>query len=151
MTASIWFPFPITGQFLSPRRFMLESPFLYRDSEKGWSVTVEAGFTTDFNSSPRGLWNLFAPWDYLEAGLIHDWLYRYPAAITLHKPGILSLPLSRSACDAIHYRILTILGCPRWKRWGAWLLIRAGGWSPWQNYRRSSTPSSYDHPKEMDL
>ena len=41
------------------------------------TITVPAGFITDFASIPRGLWNLFPPTGkYGKAAVIHDYLYR---------------------------------------------------------------------------
>jgi hypothetical protein len=135
------FPLPIDGYFVPghTRRFVLESSFIYQDPQKNWIVTVPAGFETDFNSSPRGMWNLFAPWDYPEAGLVHDWLYQHPDR--LERMGSSLYRLGRRECDDIHRRILDILGCSWWKRQGAYTLIRLGGWVPWNKYRQKEQNS----------
>ena len=119
------FPIPLSGQFEdNGRRLILTSPLIYIDPDKNLYIEVPAGFETDFNSTPRGLWNVFPPWSYPEAGVVHDWLYKTPGSF------------SRAQCDDIHRRILDLLGCPWIKRQAAWLALRAGGWKPWSNYRQ---------------
>lgn len=114
----------VTGMFKNNgRQITLTVPFVYVDD--GIVVRVPVGFCSDFNSVPRGLWNVFPPWEYPNAGIVHDWLYRYPGG----RP--------RRAVDAIHRRILAIDGASRWFRVAAWLGIRAGGWKPWGEYRKA--------------
>jgi hypothetical protein len=104
------------------RKLTLSSAFAYRDGDV--VVTVPSGFTTDFNSVPRPLWFWFPPWECPEAALVHDWLYRRPNG------------RSRETVDAIHRRIMELKGERKSKRVAAWLGIRAGGWKPWNEYRR---------------
>lgn len=104
------------------RRLILTRPFLYVD-DGGVSIEAPAGFETDFNSVPRGLWNFFPPWEYPAAGVIHDWLYRHPGL------------RSRADCDAVHRRLMEIEGASAFLRRCAWLGLRAGGWKPWNQYR----------------
>lgn len=130
------FPLPLRGEFHdNGERIILLSPFVYEDKDKQIIVKVPEGFESDFNSVPRPLWGYFPPWQYPEAGVIHDWLYRHPEGfMNLQKTGQ-QTPLSREDCDDIHRRILDILGC-RWsKRQVAYLGLRAGGWRPWNRYR----------------
>jgi hypothetical protein len=118
-----------TGVFRSNgRRFILTRELIFVDGDL--RVTVPAGFDTDFNSVPRGLWNFFPPWEYPEAGIVHDWLYQHPGAC------------SRGEVDAIHRRILEIEGASKFFRTMAWLALRAGGWSPWGEYRRREHPET---------
>lgn len=133
MSPSHIFPAAIQGKFSDDgRKFTLEQDFLYRDEEKDVFVTVPEGFETDFNSVPGPFWAYFAPWEYLEAGLVHDWLYRHPEGF---ESDSLRPPLSRQQVDAIHRRILHLKGC-RWsKRQAVYLALRAGGWKPWGRYR----------------
>ena len=124
MAPSKHFPLPLSGQFEdNGRRLILTTPLIYLDQEKNLYIEVPAGFKTDFNSVPRGLWNVFPPWQYPEAGVVHDWLYKAPGSF------------SRGDCDDIHRRILDILGCSWIKRQGAWLVLRSAGWKPWNSYR----------------
>lgn len=116
------FPFPLTGTFTdNGRRFALAAPFVFVDGEV--KVEVPAGFVTDFNSVPRGLWNFFPPWEYPEAGVIHDFLYRFNG-------------MSRACADVIHLRILELKGASWWKRYTAYAGIRVGGGAAWDRYRQ---------------
>lgn len=112
------FPLPLRMEMQdNGRRAVLLAPFIFTD----WPTYVEVptGFETDFNSVPRGLWNIFPPWQHPEAGVVHDYLYR--------KPG----SHSRREADAVHRRILELTGAPRIKRWSAWLALRSFGWNAW--------------------
>jgi hypothetical protein len=70
------------------------------------------------------LWNVFPPWEYPEAGVVHDYLYRVAG------------DHSRGFADGVHRRILELLGCPAWKRRAAWTAIRAFGWYGWRQSRK---------------
>lgn len=133
------FPSRIIGYFEengSGRYFTLTEAFTFVDGDE--TIVVPAGFRTDFNSVPRLAWAYFSPWDHLEAGVVHDWLYKTPGN------------RNRTSCDAVHRRILHLKGV-RWsKRQVVWASIRAGGWVPWNRYRQaetttSSMPSPGDH------
>lgn len=126
VVASITAHFPngtVSGEFEDRgRRLTISRELVFVDG--GLRVVVPVGFETDFNSVPRGLWNFFPPWEYPEAGVVHDYLYQFPAAF------------SRADVDAVHRRIMQIEGASRFLRTAAWLGIRAGGWKPWNTYRR---------------
>ena len=133
---SINFPDPIDGKFSEDgSKFTLDSDFEYIDEEKDLYVLIPAGFQTDFNSVPRPLWGYFPPWQYLEAGLVHDWLYKAPERFTSKsfKP-----PLSRQQVDDIHRRILDLKGCRWTKRQIIYAALRAGAWVAWNRYRSNS-------------
>lgn len=116
------FPFPLDGDFVDAagETFMLDSVFVFVDGEV--RVEVPEGFVTDFNSVPRGLWNFFPKSQYPQAGVVHDFLYRYNG-------------VSRKTADQVHKRILTLSGCGVVKRNLAYAFLRAGGWKPWARYR----------------
>lgn len=123
---NIHFPLPLRMELKeNGRRALLLAPFVFRDWKDalnpGFEIEVPAGFQTDFNSVPRGLWNFFPPWEYPEAGVVHDYLYVTPGSIT------------RREADAVHRRILELKGCSRWKRWAAWLGIRTFGRGYWNS------------------
>lgn len=125
----------VCGQFAkSGRGMILTQPFLYVDGDV--RVEVPSGFPTDFNSVPRGGWNIFPPTEYPEAAVVHDFLYRNPGK------------LSRGQVDDIHNRIMEIEGAS-WKlrkvvRISLWL----GGWVPWGKYRRAEEVKGYAGPKD---
>lgn len=99
----------------SGRKGTLLFPYVYRNDEV--EVTVPAGFETDFNSVPRGLWNFLPPWEYPEAAVVHDYLYRNPELA------------SRALADRTHRRVMIENGAPRWKAWTAWSALRSFGWA----------------------
>jgi hypothetical protein len=121
------FPFTANG-----RRIVLTHDFAYVDVVDGRTINVliPAEFDSDFNSTPRALWTWFPPWECPEAGLTHDYLYQHPGTLT------------RADVDRIHRRIMELKGERKAKRVAAWLGIRAGGWSPWGEYRRRESPGT---------
>jgi hypothetical protein len=135
-----YFPAEIDGKFCkdNPRRFTLDADFIYDDPEKDIRVVIPAGFTTDFNSTPWIVWWYFSPYDVLEAGLVHDWLYKSPAAFT---STTLKPPLDRGQCDDIHRRILDLKGM-RWsKRNIIYGFLRSGGVVAWNRHRAADVTS----------
>ncbi len=119
-----FFPEPLRGEFLeNGRKLLLTEDFTYRDEEENQLIEVPQGFLSDFNSVPRGLWNIFPPWQYPEAGIVHDWLYHYPEG------------RDRGQCDRVHRRILHILGCPNVVRWAAYSALRLGASASWGRHR----------------
>lgn len=109
----------LVGEFLdNGRKFRLTEPFKFEN------IVVPTGFVTDFNSVPRGLWNVFPPWQYPEAGVVHDWLYHFPGG------------WSRGDCDRAHSRVLEAGGCPWLKRKLVYGALRAGGWGAWKQHRK---------------
>jgi hypothetical protein len=116
------------------RSMTLTEPFRFVDGPL--VVDVPVGFTTDYNSVPRGLWNFFPPWEYPEAGVVHDFLYRSPGTLT------------RGQVDDIHGRIMEIEGAGFWLRRGARMGLRLGGWSPWSKYRDAERVKGVAGPKD---
>ena len=108
------------------RRLTLFHALTYTDAER--VITVPAGFVTDFNSTPWGLWNFFPPWQYPQAGVVHDFLYQFNG-------------VTRAEADQVHARILEALGCGLFKRRTVYLALRAGGWVAWKRYREAEKPA----------
>lgn len=138
MTSHDYFPAPIDGKFCkdNPRRFTLDTDFVYDDPEKDIRVVVPAGFTTDFSSIPSLFWAYMAPWEHPEAGVVHDWLYKSPAAFasTTYKP-----PLTQAQCDDMYRRILDLKGV-RWsKRQTLWSILRIAGGVSWNRHRAADS------------
>ncbi len=92
-------------------------PYFYDNEEI--SVVVPEGFSTDFNSVPRPLWSIFPPWEFPEAAVVHDYLYRHHDVT------------SRALADRTHRKVMIENGAPRWKAWTAWAALRAFGMVAW--------------------
>jgi hypothetical protein len=115
------FPLPLIGELKENGTLIeLEAPFAFVDDD--YIIAVPAGFVCNFNSVPRGFWNIFPPWKYPEAGVVHDYLYRYNG-------------LTRKEADLIHRRILELKGCPWWLRHTAYAALRLFGGRTWDTYR----------------
>ena len=113
-------PLPLLLRYINGRHWILIGPFAYVPR----LLFIHAGFRTDFNSIPRGLWNILPPTDYGEAAVIHDYLYQFNG-------------VERGMADDIYREILTLLGAPRWKRRLMWSGVRLGGWWAWRKYRKA--------------
>ena len=115
------FPNPLRGEFLkNGEEFILLDEFIYENGDT--RIEVPKHFVSDFNSVPRGLWNIFPPWQYPEAGVVHDFLYR------THPEGF-----TRKQADQIHQDILKILGCPWIKRKASYRMLRWFGGGAWKD------------------
>lgn len=101
------------------RTWFLLAPFLYlRGAE---TITVPAGFESDFASTPRALWSIFPPYStYGRASLIHDWLYWEQRK-------------SRAQADAILLEAMTCVGVAQWQRTVLYYAVRAFGWYAWHD------------------
>jgi hypothetical protein len=69
----------------------------------GDTITVPAGFVTDFASVPKTFWGILPRWDkYGQAAVLHDYLYN-------------SLKRSRIDSDKIFLEAMEVLDVPKWK------------------------------------
>lgn len=110
-------------EYRAGRRYELIAPFVYESATAGvGTITVPAGFVTNFHSSPRLLWSIFPPDDWAQAAVAHDHLYA---------TGF----VTRAQADAVHREMLLLLGAPAWRARTMWLGLRAGGWKSWRDYR----------------
>jgi hypothetical protein len=106
------------------RSIVLLRPFRYVDEEYGIDVTVPQWFTSDGNSVKQAAWWFFSIWDFVAAPVVHDWIFRYPPA-----------GWTRQNCDFVHWRILRLSGCPRWKAEIVFQLLSKGSRGAWDRYR----------------
>lgn len=97
-------------------------------------VTVEAGFITDFASTPRVIWSLFPPWGkYGKAAVVHDKLYR-TRLVTNKAQG--NWTVTRHEADCVLWEAMGVTGTPTVSRLCIYLGVRLGGWVAWNRYRR---------------
>ncbi|MFM0738569.1 DUF1353 domain-containing protein [Paraburkholderia xenovorans] len=93
----------------------LLSPLVYRSDIAGMTLTVPAGFETDFASVPRVFFAFMLVGDTAhEASALHDWLY------TEHT-------VSRQMADAVLREAARASGVPAWRAWLLWAGVRIGG------------------------
>ena len=90
-------------------------------------ITVSEGFVTDFNSVPRLFWRVIPPAEFGEAGLLHDFLYRYA-----ENKGV---PVTRDQADQVHREFLQWKNAPAWKVLVMYRTLRLFGWKRWNEYR----------------
>jgi hypothetical protein len=122
MTINEYFPRPLHLEPMeNGHRWLLVAPFEFVDGVD--FVHVPAGFVSDLNSVPRVVWWWFPKTESPAAGLVHDFLYRYPGKRT------------REQVDKMHLRILELLGVRKSKRMAAYYGIRIGSGGAWTRYR----------------
>lgn len=110
----------------------LLSPLVYESDLLGDSITVPAGFVTDFASVPRlPIAHLLAANCGHEAAVIHDYLYH------THQ-------VPRSAADAVFREALLAGGEPGWRVWLMWAGVRIGGSGPWDADGQKQLPHVAD-------
>lgn len=98
----------------------LVEPLEYQSDLLKRTLTVPAGFVTDFASVPR------IPVAFLltgnsahEAAVVHDWLY------STHE-------VDRATADAVFREACVACGTYGWKAWLMWAGVRVGGAGPYE-------------------
>lgn len=126
------FTTPLRVEFIDGRDWRVCEPFTYcigSLAEPIGTVTIPAGFVTDFASVPRVLWNLLPPTGlYGKAGVLHDYLYR-------------RLLLTRRECDNLLLEAMQALGVPGLTCAAVFLGVRLGGWVTYRHYRKNHKES----------
>ena len=93
-------------------------------------VTVPVGFEFDGASVPLPVWGMFPPaGEYLEAVLIHDWLYE--------TQQIQSQWIDRSSADQHLLWGMESLGVSWFKRQVIYRAVRLSGWISFKRYGQS--------------
>lgn len=123
-------------RYIDGRRYLITDDFIV-DTDTVGLITVPAGETTDFNSTPRALWSIMPPQDYAEAGVAHDFLYTTGVRVVVDggTGAQRHEPITRAEADATHRELLIYRGCPRWKVEAMYWGLRVGGWRVWNTYR----------------
>ncbi len=104
--------------------FVLEEPFHFWVNGTH-HFKIPSGFRFDYASVPRGLWNLFPPYDpeYAAAALIHDWCYAgefFP----------------RDFCDELFLGAMKFRGVPDWKRNTMYAAVRLFGGKAYKTHKQ---------------
>lgn len=113
--------------YIDGHYWTIQAPLQFDIGELGSNrcVIVTAGYVTDFNSVPRGLWNIFPPTRYGKSSIIHDYLCD-GGVITGFIGGFTYTTVPQYAeTDAIYKEALEVEGCPFWKRNMMWMGVRA--------------------------
>lgn len=119
-----------TWMVLESFRYYLEWPA----TADGLFVDVPASFLTDFASVPALGKPFIDPVGKIgKAAVVHDKLYQAPV---INAGGKTSYPLSRAQCDQVFRDAMQACGVGWLERQTAWLAVRAGGWVPWNRYRK---------------
>lgn len=110
---------PLKLEYLDGKNYRLIEAFSYDSSLE--TITVPAGFVTDFASVPKLLWNLLPPTgQYGKAALVHDYLYR------THGYS------SKIVADAIFFEAMKALGVGRCTRNIMYLAVHLFGGSSYK-------------------
>jgi hypothetical protein len=108
--------------------FTLVEALVYDSEVLGQTVTVPAGFRTDYASIPRGLWNLLPPVGKYDRGaVVHDALYQWGA--------VNATAITRDMADRTLREAMQVCGVGRVQRWMIYTGVRIGGWVVWNRYR----------------
>jgi uncharacterized protein DUF1353 len=117
--------------------WLVLSPFHFQSEILNRVVVVPAGFMTDFNSVPRPLWSILPPHENPEAGVVHDWLYKYNGC-------------TKNQADRVHREVFEVIDrvhpdkAPRWKRVAMYTGLVLGGSRTWNRYRREQIARELD-------
>jgi hypothetical protein len=110
---------PLDLEYLDGKDYRLLTAFQYDAS--GFTVTVPAGFVTDFASIPSLFWNILPPTGkYGKAAVVHDYMYRTPDAY------------SKEIADATFLEAMGALGVGWFTRYTMYLAVRAFGSSSYR-------------------
>lgn len=118
------FPMPLDLEYLNGRTWRLLTPFTFATTHHrhAKTVTVPAGFLTDFASVPRFFWRVLPPTGpYGKATVIHDYLYSLK-------------PTDRLAVDQIFLDAMRALRVPPLTRWTMYAAVRLFGWLAWSRH-----------------
>lgn len=107
-------------------RWTIQTPLRYDIGRLGSQrfVLVPANFETDFNSIPRGLWNIFLPSRYGKSSIVHDYLCDGGFITCFSGNYEYHIDPSDREVDAIYRESLGVEGCPNYKRIPMWLGVR---------------------------
>ena len=123
-------PGPGTIGFLNGTEFILERPYTYVIGSTRTSITIPAGFVTDFASIPlplRGILQTQA--QYSRAALIHDYLYWAQRCSRVQSDNLLLIAMKESNVSPL-------------QRGAVYRGVRAGGSAAWRNNARERQAGS---------
>lgn len=112
-------------QELSDSTWEIHSEFIYQSDLLGVTLSVPAGFVTDFASVPRVplIFDVLGDIAH-EPAVIHDALY-------------FSGKWDRKSCDDVLLEAMKVNDVSAYKRWQIWAGVRIGGWVAWNAHRKA--------------
>lgn len=112
-------------KYIDGRFWMLRADFPFHYQFKGNHVdgVVPVGFKTNFHSVPRIIWPIIHPFEFGQAAVLHDYLYR--------------TRVPRGLADEIYLASLDKCGAGEVRRKTMYRAVRTFGWLP---YRRNKAP-----------
>lgn len=119
----------VTELLVSPIKhgtlWITEAPFVVESAIAG-TIEVPAGFLFDGNSLPRLAWIVRPKTEYLEAGCVHDFLYRYGK--------------DRKLADRVYEEILESMGMNKAERKTWYFALRMFGGHAFKNAQKPQEP-----------
>jgi hypothetical protein len=113
------------------RPYVVTRDYRYDSALLGHTITVDAGYDTDFASVPRFFWRILPPHGpYVPASVVHDWLCDRRG-----RDGIDSETTHKVFLEAME-----VLQVPTWKRWTMYRAVK------WFGPRFSANPSDQSDP-----
>lgn len=101
------------------KNWRLVQDFAYQSDLLGQTITVPAGFLTDFASTPQALWSDLPPYGvYGPATVLHDYAYWEKFC-------------SRDQADALLFEAMGVLGVDSRRKWLIFEGVRVGGQVGW--------------------
>lgn len=116
-----------TLDFTDGEEFIVTAPYIWRIGSTDVTITIPAGFVTDYASIPwpiRGI--LQKQSTYSRAALIHDYLYWSQACSREQSDNLLLIAMKESHV-------------PKLKRRAVYEGVVAGGWAAWHSNARERT------------
>ena len=93
--------------FADGRNFVLVAPMSYTILNTGQTITIPAGFVTDWASTPRIIWAVLPPFGtYTKASVIHDYLYWMQYCTREQSDKILLAAMIESNVSAVDQRTI---------------------------------------------
>jgi len=122
----------------------VEEKFIWYFDEKysGRYVIVPEGFVSDLASVPKALRFIVPHTTAPAASIVHDYCYRHPFLYyflgydSKGEPLIMTEALTRSQIDINFREMLLALDVPAWRANTMYAGVVAGGWKPYNKYRR---------------
>jgi hypothetical protein len=153
--ARLVFDSELAVEAVSATRWRLTRSLTWTGTE-GDTITVPAGFETDFATVPRFMHWLFLPYGaYTRAAVLHDWLlhqlaewhqWRSSSDLVKHPDH---KPIASRDVDAMFRVAMRDLGVPWSKRWTGWTAVRWA--SLFSSYRSYEREFGKDAPKVLGM